>query len=138
MTRAMHNPALLLLNDSPRLPLIAALAVRFAAFVTQWEQRRRSRVNLGRLDDRLLRDVGLTRHRASAEVSKYLLDEIVYPQSHLRDLFLAGVYPRPFFIQRRQQPSLLGEWNRSCWPVRPVCPHLPNISAHLPNSQCST
>ena len=55
MTRAMHNPALLLLNDSPRLPLIAALAVRFAASVTQWEQRRRSRVNLGKLDDRLLR-----------------------------------------------------------------------------------
>ncbi len=71
MTRAMHNPALLLLNDSPRLPLIAALAVRFAAYVTQWEQRRRSRINLGRLDDRLLRDVGLNRHRADAEVSKY-------------------------------------------------------------------
>ncbi len=71
MTRAMHNPALLLLNDSPRLPLIAALAVRFAAIVTQWEQRRRSRVNLGRLDDRLLRDVGLTRYQADTETSRY-------------------------------------------------------------------
>ncbi len=71
MTRAMHNPALLLLNDSPRLPLIAALAVRFAATVTKWEQRRRSRVNLGRLDDRLLRDVGLTRYQANSETSRY-------------------------------------------------------------------
>ncbi len=71
MTRSMHSPALMLLNASPRLPLIAALAVRFAATVVTWEQRRRSRVNLGKLDDRLLRDVGLTRHRADAEVSRY-------------------------------------------------------------------
>lgn len=71
MTRALNNPALMLLNDSPRLPLIAMLAVRFAASVTKWEQRRRSRVNLGRLDDRLLRDVGLTRHQANSETSRY-------------------------------------------------------------------
>lgn len=71
MTRAMHNPALMLLNDSPRLPLIAALAVRFAVVVTKWEQRRRSRINLGRLDDRLLRDVGLTRYQAETETSRY-------------------------------------------------------------------
>jgi len=71
MTRAMHNPALNLLNDSPRLPLIAALAVQCAATVTKWEQRRRSRVNLGKLDDRLLRDVGLTRFQARNEISRY-------------------------------------------------------------------
>jgi len=70
MTRAMHTSALLLLNDSPRLPLIAALAVRFAATVTQWERRRRSRVNLGKLDDRLLKDVGLTRHQADREAHR--------------------------------------------------------------------
>lgn len=71
MTRTMHNPALMLLNDSPRLPLIAALAVWFAVTVTKWEQRRRSRVNLGKLDDRLLRDVGLTRVQARNEVQRY-------------------------------------------------------------------
>ncbi|MEX0277324.1 MAG: DUF1127 domain-containing protein [Ruegeria sp.] len=71
MTRATHTPALILLNDSPRLPLIAALAVQFAAMVTKWEQRRRSRVNLGKLDDRLLRDVGLTRYQARDEVNRY-------------------------------------------------------------------
>ena len=70
MTRAMHTPALLLLNDSPRLPLIAALAVRFAATVTQWERRRRSRVNLSRLDDCLLKDVGLTRFDADREARR--------------------------------------------------------------------
>ena len=71
MTRTMHTPALMLLNDSPRLPLIAALAVRFAATVTKWEQRRRSRVNLGRLDDRMLKDVGLSRHQAHRETTRY-------------------------------------------------------------------
>ncbi|MEM1005228.1 MAG: DUF1127 domain-containing protein [Pseudomonadota bacterium] len=71
MTRTMHTPALRLLNDSPRLPLIATLAVRFAAAVTQWERRRRSRVNLGRLDDRLLQDVGLTKSQAEREIKRY-------------------------------------------------------------------
>ncbi|GAA6157951.1 DUF1127 domain-containing protein [Ruegeria sp. HU-ET01832] len=70
MTRAMHTPALLLLNDSPRLPLIASLAVQFAATVTKWERQRRSRVNLSKLDDRLLRDVGLTRHQADREINR--------------------------------------------------------------------
>ena len=71
MTRAMHNLALLLLNDSSRLPLIAALAVRFAATVTQWERRRHSRIDLGRLDDRLLLDVGLTRLQSEKETNRY-------------------------------------------------------------------
>ena len=67
MTRTLHTPSLTLLNASPRLPLIAAMAVRFAAAVTVWEQRRRSRVNLSTLDDRLLQDVGLTRLQADRE-----------------------------------------------------------------------
>ncbi|MBO9445107.1 DUF1127 domain-containing protein [Ruegeria sp. R14_0] len=71
MTRHMHNPALLLLNDSPRLPMIAALAVRFAATVTMWERQRRSRINLSQLDDRLLKDVGLTRSQANREVKRH-------------------------------------------------------------------
>ncbi|GAB4538488.1 MAG: DUF1127 domain-containing protein [Ruegeria sp.] len=71
MTRAMHTSALLLLNDSPRLPLVAALAVRFAATVTKWERRRRSRINLGKLDDRLLRDVGLNRREADHESRRH-------------------------------------------------------------------
>lgn len=70
MTRMMHSPALLLLNASPRLPLIAALAVRFAATVTKWEQNRRTRLNLGTLDDHLLRDVGLTRQAARDEAAR--------------------------------------------------------------------
>ncbi len=71
MTRATHTPALILLTDSPRLPLIAALAVQFAATVTKWEQRRRSRLNLGKLDDHLLRDVGLTRYQARKEANRH-------------------------------------------------------------------
>ncbi|HCE72454.1 MAG TPA: hypothetical protein DET67_15225 [Ruegeria sp.] len=60
----------MLLNASPRLPLIAALAVRFAATVTKWEQNRRTRLNLGKLDDHLLRDVGLTRQAARDEAAR--------------------------------------------------------------------
>lgn len=71
MTRHMHTPALMLLNDSPRLPMIAALAVRFAATVTKWERQRRSRVNLSQLDDRMLKDVGLTRDQADREIKRY-------------------------------------------------------------------
>ncbi|MCG7518344.1 DUF1127 domain-containing protein [Ruegeria sp. Ofav3-42] len=71
MTRSMHNPALMLLNDSPRLPMIAALAVRFAATVTKWERQRRSRINLSQLDDRMLKDVGLTRGQADREIKRY-------------------------------------------------------------------
>lgn len=71
MTHAPQLPALTLLNASPRLPLLAALAVRFAAYVTMWEQRRRTRVNLSHLDDRLLADVGLTRLQAYKETSRH-------------------------------------------------------------------
>ncbi|MCV2886701.1 DUF1127 domain-containing protein [Ruegeria aquimaris] len=70
MTRAMPSSALMLLNASPRLPLIAALAVGFAATVTKWEQRRRTRLNLGKLDDRLLQDVGLTRSQMRHETAR--------------------------------------------------------------------
>ncbi|WP_372572829.1 DUF1127 domain-containing protein [Ruegeria jejuensis] len=74
MTHASQNPALTLLNASPRLPLLAALAVRFAATVTRWEQRRRTRVNLSYLDDRLLSDVGLTRWQADRESARPFWD----------------------------------------------------------------
>ena len=70
MTRAMHTSALTLLNDSPRLPLVASLAVRFAATVTRWERHRRSCINLSKLDDRLLKDVGLTRDQVDREVKR--------------------------------------------------------------------
>lgn len=70
MTRLMHSPALTLLNASPRLPLIADLAVRFAATVTTWEQRRRTRINLSYLDDHLLADVGLTPKQRTREVKR--------------------------------------------------------------------
>jgi uncharacterized protein YjiS (DUF1127 family) len=51
--------------------MIAALAVRFAATVTQWERQRRSRINLSKLDDRMLKDVGLTRPAADREIKRY-------------------------------------------------------------------
>lgn len=74
MTRTFHTPALTLLNASPRMPLIAQLAVRFAATVTVWEQRRRTRVNLSYLDDRLLKDIGMDRPRAERECHRPFWD----------------------------------------------------------------
>ncbi|GGH25581.1 Uncharacterized conserved protein YjiS, DUF1127 family [Cribrihabitans marinus] len=70
MTPAAHTRHLQMLTASPRLPLIASLAVRFAVMVTTWEKRRRTRLNLGRLDDRILADVGLTRHQARTESAR--------------------------------------------------------------------
>ena len=46
--------------------LVAALAVTLAA----WENRRRSRTALARLDTHLLRDIGLAPARAAEEASK--------------------------------------------------------------------
>ncbi|MEM7091193.1 MAG: DUF1127 domain-containing protein [Pseudomonadota bacterium] len=69
MTRDLQLHALNLLNASPRLPLLAVLAVSFAAAVTRWQIRRRTRINLSQLDDRLLTDIGLSRRQARRESS---------------------------------------------------------------------
>ena len=53
-----------------RLPLIAQVAVRFAYVVTLWEQRRRSRIALSHLDQKLLNDIGVTRAQARKEAER--------------------------------------------------------------------
>ncbi len=70
MTHPLTHTYLLSLSTAPRLPVLAGLAVRFAYVVTQWEKRRRTRIDLNHLDDALLKDVGLTRYQARREVTK--------------------------------------------------------------------
>ena len=70
MTHTMTHDALLRLNAAHKLPLLAALAVRFANVVVSWETRRRTRLHLNTLDDHLLRDIGLTRVEARTESSR--------------------------------------------------------------------
>lgn len=52
------------------LPPISRLLMGFAVVVARWEMNLRTRKALQRLDDHLLRDVGLDRLRAEAEWDK--------------------------------------------------------------------
>lgn len=55
----------------PSLPGPARVAVELAWLYVIWTQRRKSRRHLARLDDRLLRDVGLTPRAAKREQCKW-------------------------------------------------------------------
>lgn len=70
MTQILTHDALIRLNAAQNLPLLAALAVRFANAVVRWETTRRTRVHLRNLDDHLLRDIGVTRAQARAESAR--------------------------------------------------------------------
>lgn len=70
MARTLTAQHLAPLTASPRLPLIATFAVQVALVITRCSQRYRSRRALAALDDRLLRDVGLTRGAARAEAGR--------------------------------------------------------------------
>lgn len=52
------------------LPILAMLARRWAVCAARWRQRR----DLAELDDRLLRDVGITRDQARRESSRPFWD----------------------------------------------------------------
>ncbi len=72
MSRAapLTSDALAVLNASHSLPLVAKLSVKFAANVTTWGARRRTRLALETLEDWQLRDVGLTPVAAHREARK--------------------------------------------------------------------
>lgn len=52
------------------LPPLSRAAVRLTNLVVAWEVRQRSRKHLTRLDDRLLRDIGLDNMSAGVEALK--------------------------------------------------------------------
>lgn len=72
MTHAaiLTNDALAVLNSSRSLPLLAVVSVKFAACVTKWVTRRRTRLALDQLDAWQLDDVGLTPDAARVEARK--------------------------------------------------------------------
>lgn len=72
MTRAatLTNDALSVLNTTHSLPLLAVVSVKFAASVTKWATRRRTRLTLDQLDAWQLHDVGITPSAARDETRK--------------------------------------------------------------------
>lgn len=59
-----------LLNSGQSMPVLAQWALTIAVQLIAWDHRRRSRKSLGQLEDRLLRDIGLTHSTAFAEADK--------------------------------------------------------------------
>ena len=71
MAHSATSHTLARLSDSNRLPAIAKVAVRFAALVTEWDRRARTRKALVLLEDWQLEDIGKTYEEARRESSKY-------------------------------------------------------------------
>ena len=57
-------------NANAQLPAVARAALSFAAVVTEWDKRTRTRRALARLSKAQLEDVGLTLHDARVEARK--------------------------------------------------------------------
>lgn len=72
MTHAaiLTHDALAVLNSTRSLPLLAVAGVKFAACMTTWVTRRRTRQALSQLDAGQLCDVGLTPDAALREARK--------------------------------------------------------------------
>ncbi len=66
----LTNDALAVLNSSRSLPLLAVISVKFAACLTTWATRRRTRQSLDQLEAWQLRDVGLTPESARREARR--------------------------------------------------------------------
>ncbi|MBM3548600.1 MAG: DUF1127 domain-containing protein [Alphaproteobacteria bacterium] len=67
MTRSSASQLQARIGFSPRRSgLLATVVERLA----EWQERARSRVLLGRMDDRMLRDMGISRSDVDVEVAK--------------------------------------------------------------------
>ena len=58
------------LSARTTLPALSLIAVRLAWAYVLWTQRRKTRVHLSRLDDHMLRDIGLSPREADIEMRK--------------------------------------------------------------------
>lgn len=70
LAAALTNDALATLNSTRSLPLLAVVSVKFAACLTKWVTRKRTRRALDQLEAWQLRDVGLTPDVALRETQK--------------------------------------------------------------------
>ncbi|NBR90218.1 MAG: DUF1127 domain-containing protein [Rhodobacteraceae bacterium] len=59
--------SLALLDRSQPLPILARASVAFAVLLVTWENRRRTRRALARLEPHILNDIGLTQQAAAKE-----------------------------------------------------------------------
>jgi uncharacterized protein YjiS (DUF1127 family) len=71
-TRAPNNAAATSRRPATITPSATALVRAALAALLSWDDRRRQRYALAELDDRLLRDIGLTRYQARME-ARHLL-----------------------------------------------------------------
>lgn len=71
MAHTLTTYTLALLSSSPRLPVAAKVAVRFAGVMMQWDHRRRTRRALAELDHHLLEDIGITYAQARKETKRF-------------------------------------------------------------------
>lgn len=70
MTHTTYAPQLTYLGEQTTLSPLAVAALRVAVTLTKWSELRRTRIQLGHLDDHLLRDIGLDRLSAHKEASR--------------------------------------------------------------------
>lgn len=64
------SPRLYALHLPASLPPLSRMLVTVALVLANWEDRRRTRTSLARLDDHLLQDIGLGTDRAAREIAK--------------------------------------------------------------------
>lgn len=73
MTQTTMPPALAYLNGR-QLTAFSGFALRVVVTIVAWEELRKTRKSLGKLDDHILRDIGLTRAQAKAEARRSVWD----------------------------------------------------------------
>jgi uncharacterized protein YjiS (DUF1127 family) len=68
--RRMPCHALALLEGSQSLPPLTRILMGLTKVVHNWEVQRRTRKSLAKLEDHLLKDIGISRHEAKVEWNK--------------------------------------------------------------------
>lgn len=70
MAQIAQRPDLAYLNAAHPLPVMAEIALRVAYVCAKWDERRRTRRALAKLEPHLLFDIGLTIDEARQEAAK--------------------------------------------------------------------
>ncbi len=71
MAHMTAHPALISLETRKTLPIMAEVALRAAVVFAKWDERRKTRRALARLEPSQLRDIGLNPQTAQHEAGKF-------------------------------------------------------------------